>query len=315
MPLTTNTRTPVVLIVFNRPDATRQVFEAVRAARPSRLLVVSDGPRADKAGEAERCAEARRIATAVDWDCDVQTNFAESNLGCKMRVSSGITWAFSRVERAIILEDDCLPSPSFFPFCDELLDRYADDERVMMVSGDNRLWRSAAPDTSYYFSRYPNIWGWATWRRAWDKFDLAMSGWPETRKARRFDAFFRQASERYYWKSLFDYVYEGNLNTWDYQWVYSIFRQSGLCVAPCRNLVRNIGFAEDATHTSSKSLFAGLLAEDMDFPLRHPDRVLVDATCDEAERRIRIRNVGMLPYPLNKMKDVARDFVRGVQRA
>jgi len=305
---------PVVLVVFNRPEATRQVFEAVRAARPPKLLVVSDGPRSSKPGEAERCEEARKIATAVDWDCELHTNFSETNLGCKLRVSSGISWAFSIVERAIILEDDCVPVPTFFRFCDEMLDRFADDERVMMVSGDNRLWGRADPGSSYYFSRYPNIWGWATWRRAWATYDFAMTDWPAIRKQRRFDQYFRKISERYYWKSLFDYVYEGNLDTWDYQWVYSVFKESGLCVAPHRNLVRNIGFADNATHTKTTSLFAGLGAQDLDFPLRHPGQVLVDSACDDVERRIRSGNVGMLPYPLNRLKDGIRDLLRGVHR-
>ncbi|HUX43077.1 MAG TPA: hypothetical protein VMV83_18105 [Rectinemataceae bacterium] len=307
------TGSPVVLIVFNRPDTTRRVFDAVRAARPRKLLVVADGPRQSKAGEAERCAEVRDIVSRVDWDCEVVGDFAEANQGCKRRVSSGIDWAFSLVERAIILEDDCLPSPSFFRFCDEMLERYAEDERVMLVSGDNRLYGGRDPKASYYFSRYPNIWGWATWRRAWAKFDLSMSAWPTIRKERGFDQYFGKTSERYYWKSMFNYVYSGHLDTWDYQWVYSIFKESGLCAVPERNLVRNIGFADDATHTTAGSLYAKLAAEELEFPLRHPDHMLIDSACDEAERRIRIRNVGMLPYPLNLFKDLLRDGLRGAR--
>ncbi len=305
---------PVLFIVFNRPDTTRRVFEAIRAARPKKLLVVADGLRASKAGEAERCAAVRDIVKQVDWDCDVVREYSETNLGCKMRVSSGIDWAFSLVERAIVLEDDCLPSPSFFRFCDEMLERHADDERVMLVSGDNRLYGRRRPKSSYYFSRYPNIWGWATWRRAWAKFDLSMEAWPAIREEKAFDQYFGKISERYYWKSMFNYVYNGHLDTWDYQWVYSIFRESGLCVVPERNLVRNIGFAVEATHTHSGSLFAALEAEEMEFPLRHPKYLLADAACDEAERRIRIRNVGMLPYPLNLLKDGIRDLIRGGDR-
>jgi hypothetical protein len=302
---------PVVFIVFNRPETTKQVFETIRAARPPKLLVVSDGPRPSKAGEEERCAAVRAIVSKVDWPCEVSRDHSAANLGCRQRVSSGITWAFQQVERAIILEDDCVPSPSFFRFCDEMLERYENDERVMMVSGDNRLWGRGDPGTSYYFSRYPNIWGWATWRRSWAKFDLDMHDWPKIRAAGDFDQYFHKASERYYWKSLFNYVHGGHLDTWDYQWVYSIWKESGLSVAPRRNLVRNIGFAENATHTRSGSLFAGLTDEDMEFPLEHPAFVLANARCDETEQRIRIRNIGMLPYPLNAAKDKVRDLVRG----
>jgi len=302
---------PVVFIVFNRPDPAKRVFEAIRAAKPRKLLVVADGPRAGRPGEAEMCAATRAIVDTVDWDCEVSRDFSDTNLGCKNRVASGIGWAFTQVDRAIILEDDCVPSPSFFRFCEEMLDRYSDDERVMMISGDNRLWGARDPGYSYYFSRYPNIWGWATWKRAWAAYDLSMRDWPRIRAENRFDAYFARAAERYYWKSMFNYVYRGHLDTWDYQWVFSVFKESGLCVVPSRNLVRNIGFEGSATHTKTGSIFASLAAEELDFPLRHPPSVLIDGICDELERRIRIRNIGMLPYPLNKLKDFARDLLNG----
>ena len=169
--------TPVVFCVFNRPDVTRQVFEAIRQARPDRLFVVADGPRPDRPEDTAACEEARRIATAVDWDCEVRTNFADTNLGLARRMYSGVSWAFEQTEQAIILEDDCLPNSSFFRFCDELLDRFHDDKRLMSVCGESYQYRKTCAPYSYDFSRYAHCWGWATWRRAWRLYDHTMSHW------------------------------------------------------------------------------------------------------------------------------------------
>ncbi len=178
MPLTT----PVALVVFNRPDVTRLVVEAVRQAKPPILLVVADGPR--RPDEVARCDEVRAIVLdAVDWECDVRTNFADANLGCRRRVSSGLDWVFDEVPEAIVLEDDCLPVPSFFTYCDALLDRYRDDERVMHIGG-MQLSPTGRCSASYRFSRFTHVWGWATWRRAWQHYDVAMGGWPEFAEAR-----------------------------------------------------------------------------------------------------------------------------------
>ena len=294
------TTLPVIFIIFNRPDTTSQVFETIRAAKPRKLLVIADGPRANRPGEAEKCAATRAIIDGVDWDCEVQRNFSETNLGCRLRVSSGITWAFDLVDRAIILEDDCVPSASFLHYCADLLDRYESDERVMMVSGDNFLFGHAATADSYYFSRYPHVWGWATWRRAWSKYDLNMTHWPEIRDRRLFDQYFPNASERYYWQSVFQSVYDGNIDTWDYQWVYSIWANSGLSIAPARNLVRNIGFHSEATHTKGDTVYSSLGAEELDLPLTHPTTLLASSDKDELEAKLRVAHSKALPYPLNK---------------
>ena len=164
--------TPVAFIIFNRPDTTARVFAEIAKARPPKLLVVGDGPRANRDGEADRVAEARAIIKNVDWPCEVLTNFSTPNLGCKKRVSSGIDWIFEQVEEAIILEDDCLPDPSFFQFCEEMLARYRHDDRIAMISGDNFLFGQVPVPESYYFSRYCHIWGWASWRRAWKDYDV-----------------------------------------------------------------------------------------------------------------------------------------------
>jgi hypothetical protein len=299
---------PVILIIFNRPDTTRKVFEAIRAAEPPRLLVVSDGPRPSKPGEAERCAATRAIIDEVDWDCEVSKDFSAENLGCRRRVASGISWAFGLVDRAIILEDDCVPSPSFFPYCAELLERYAEDERIMMVSGDNQLFGASFSGESYYFSRNVHAWGWATWRRAWDKFDLPMADWPEIRRRHLLDPYFETSSDRYYWDSLLQYVYEGNIDTWDYQWVYSILANNGLSIVPKVNLVRNIGFNADATHTKAESVYGSLEAAEIKFPLGHPRIVVQSSDADAHEARLRASHAGGLPYPLNKYARAVKRF-------
>ncbi|WP_317189876.1 hypothetical protein [Mycobacterium avium] len=172
---------PIIFMIFNRPDTTRKVFERIRAAKPEKLLVIADGPRASRPGEAEKCAATRAIIDEVDWDCEIERDFADTNMGTCPRISSGITRAFELVDKAVILEDDCVPSPSFFEYCADLLDRYENDERVMMISGNNHLFGHADITDSYYFSRYPHVWGWATWKRAWAKYDVKMTHWPEIR--------------------------------------------------------------------------------------------------------------------------------------
>ena len=167
--------TPIVFLIFNRPDTTKRVFEAIRQAKPKKLLVVADGPRDDRQGEAEKCAAVRSIIDTVDWDCKVLTNYADVNLGCGLRVSSGLDWVFEQVEEAIILEDDCLPHPSFFPFCEEMLDLYRHDERIMHIAGTNSLEEWKSDVQSYHFSYTGGIWGWATWQRAWKYYHFKMS--------------------------------------------------------------------------------------------------------------------------------------------
>ncbi|WP_231996899.1 methyltransferase type 11 [Mycobacterium scrofulaceum] len=284
------TTPPVILMIFNRPDTTRAVFETIRAAKPEKLLVIADGPRPNKPGEAENCAAARAIIDEVDWDCDVQKNFSETNMGTCPRVSSGITWAFELVEKAIILEDDCVASPSFFQYCGELLDRYENDERVMMISGGNHLFGHAETSDSYYFSRYPHIWGWATWRRAWAHYDVGMTRWPEIRDRKLFDQYFPKLTERYHWEGIFEYiVYRGRVDTWAWRWFYSIWANSGLCATPARNLVRNVGFDADATHTHAKwdRIYEALAADELDMPLTHPAAVIASSDLDELEAKVR----------------------------
>jgi hypothetical protein len=272
-------QTPVAFIIFNRPDVTDRVFRTIRQAKPKKLLVIADGPRLDRPNEAEKCAAARAVIDRVDWDCEVLTNYSAINLGCKRRVSSGIDWVFSQVEEAIILEDDCLPAPSFFQFCEALLEKYRHDERIMMISGDNFLSQDKQLENSYYFSKYPHIWGWATWRRAWQHYDVEMSSWQEFRDRGLLKFICNDPVESEYWLKIFNDVANDRIDTWDYQWVYTCWQQSGMSIVPSVNLISNIGFGDDATHTVGTSPWAEMKVGNIQ-NIRHPSFVLNDLDAD-----------------------------------
>jgi hypothetical protein len=241
--------TPVVFAIFNRPDTTEQVFQAIRQVQPQRLLVIADGARVDRPNEAAKCAATRAIIDRVDWECEVLTNYSDTNLGCKQRISSGLDWAFSQVEEAIILEDDCLPSPSFFNFCQTLLEKYRDDQRVIHIGGNNFQCGQSRTEYSYYFSKYSHIWGWASWQRAWKHYDLEMKTWSEFKDSMIMDSVHYDIYERRYWQDIFDQVDQGLIDSWAYLWTYTCWIQGGLSIVPDVNLVTNIGFGSDATHT------------------------------------------------------------------
>jgi hypothetical protein len=271
--------TPVAFIIFNRPDLTERVFQAIRQAQPRKLLVIADGPRLDRVGEAEKCTAARAVIDQVDWDCEVLKNYSDINLGCRQRVSSGLDWVFSEVEEAIILEDDCLPSPSFFYFCQTLLEHYRCDERVMHISGNN-FQPISRTIYSYYFSKYPHIWGWASWRRAWKHYDVEMKTWQAYKNEGLIHAICEDPYEQKYWLDIFDCVSRGEIDTWDYQWTYAFWSQGGLSVIPQHNLVSNLGFRNDATHTHGISSLANMRTYDMQ-NMQHPKFVVRHQEADQ----------------------------------
>lgn len=266
---------PVLLIVYRRPALTARVFDAIATARPRRLFIAADG--AAHAGEAEACAETRRVASHVTWPCDLQTDFSNRNLGCRRRVSSALEWFFGACESGIVLEDDCLPAPDFFRFCDALLDRYRDDERVVHISGESYR-RGLRPEASYSFSKYALIWGWATWRRAWRAYDLEMRSWPDFARASPDLALYDTADEQRYWDQTFRNVHADGAASWDYAWLYACLTQ-GLSVHPSVNLVRNIGTAEGSTHMTTNR-FADRVVGALETELRHPAWVVRDRQAD-----------------------------------
>jgi hypothetical protein len=274
-------KTPVAFIIFNRPDTAQRVFEEIRKARPPVLLVVADGPRSDHLRDAEQCAQTRAIVERVDWECEIWKEYSDVNLGCKKRVSSGLDWVFSKVKEAIILEDDCLPHPTFFQFCEELLQRYRDDDRIGHIGGANFQFGRKRGPSSYYFSRYDHIWGWASWQRAWKGYDPNLLLWPRAREEKWLRDFLGDRSLVGYWANIFERVYRRRIDTWDYQWVFHCWTQNRLAIIPNVNLISNIGFDTNATHTMGHSKFNNMRTEAIELPLSHPPFITRDSAADE----------------------------------
>ncbi len=285
---------PVALFVFNRPKVTQLIFEAVSRIRPRRLFLIADGPRADRPGEAEACAEVRRIVTAVDWPCEVATDFSPSNVGCGRRMSSGIDWVFNNVDDAIFIEDDCLASPQFFDFCRAMLDHYRYDTRIGTIAGTNCMIRHADFPGSYFFSRCPHIWGWASWRRSWALYDYGMSTLAAAREARLLENVMGTERLAACWYNIFGRVESGELDTWDFQLFFTSFCNSWLHIIPATNLVSNIGYGPDATHCREPTEFADLPLGNLLLPLRHPDFVVRCLKHDEFDEQ-RFLNFGPPP--------------------
>lgn len=275
-------KSPILLIAFNRPDLTEKVFNVIREAKPQKLFFAVDGPREHKEGEAELCAQTRKIIEKVDWECEVKTLFRDKNLGCKKAVSSAISWFFDNVEQGIILEDDCLPSESFFSFCDELLEKYCNDNRVMMISGNNFLKEeNFSGDDSYYFSRIFCIWGWATWKRAWEKYDINMETYSDFKNQKQFKNIFSNPLISHYWIKMLDRLKNNEIDTWDYQWFYSIWANNGLSIVPNINLVKNIGFSYSGTHTNYDSSGYSIEAKNFTGTIIHPQFIIPNKIAEE----------------------------------
>jgi hypothetical protein len=278
-------KTPILFVVFNRPDTASIVFEEIRKLRPTKLYVAADGPRPNRPADIEGCRLTREVVTHVDWPCEVKTLFQEKNLGCKYGVYTAFDWFFKHEEEGIILEDDDLPDPSFFPFCQELLEKYRTDERVMHISGNNFLPKNKnyTGTDSYYFSRISHIWGWATWRRAWKHYDVELTSWPTVKESRLLNRIFSNNAVTFMWGKYFQKYYERRVNSYDGQWVYACLVNGGFCINPSVNLVSNIGFGNNATHTTADARddFANLPTEPIIFPLSHPEKIQVNSAADD----------------------------------
>jgi len=283
--------TPVVFLVFNRPDCTARSLAAIRAARPIRLHVVADGPRADRPADAALCAEVRALVErGVDWTCEVIRDYAPSNLGLARRVSSGLDAVFARETEAIILEDDCVADPSFFRFASELLARYRDEPRVAQIAGCTFQEPGEGGAASYYFSRYPHCWGWATWRRAWKHYDHGMSAWRETQGREWLSKWIPDPVERGAWVHNFEATANGRIDSWAYRWTLALWQEGALSIVPDRNLVSNIGFGSGATHTREAGSLGARPLSPMPFPLVHPHALVRDGAADErTSRRVFLR--------------------------
>jgi len=269
---------PVLLCIFNRPDLTEQSFRRVREVKPSQLFIAADGPRDSREGEAELCEAARSIIRKVDWPCEVHTLLRERNLGCRLAMIGGIDWFFEHVESGVILEDDCVAHPSFFQFCDAVLNRYEHDERVMCVTGNNFQRGIRRGDASYYFSMFPHCWGWATWRRAWKLYVDEMHALKSIQNDGLLASLVGVADAA--WLNAFEQVKNGNMDAWDYRWFLSCWSQNGLTVTPNVNLVANIGFDTRATHTKATSALTAMRCEDIG-EITHPEYVHRSCIADD----------------------------------
>jgi hypothetical protein len=293
--------TPVVFIIFKRPETTAKVFSEIARAKPRKLFVIADGPRVSRAGEKELC-EATRKLIQVDWDCEVKINYSNENLGLRKRIVSGLNWVFENETSAIILEDDCLPDPTFFRFCDEMLNKYKDETKIMHIAGDNHYEPKAIKD-SYYFSRYPHCWGWATWKRAWSLYDDDLKTWDSDSSNSKFSNYISDKLARRYWSKVFKNVKLGVVDSWAYRWTFTCFYHHSLCIIPRVNLVSNIGFGPGATHTkSSDTALENLPVHSISFPLLHPTIITRN---EEADRFVDINAYQMKNFvgdALNKIQ-------------
>lgn len=281
--------TPVTFIIFKRPQTTEKVFQAIRQVKPKKLFVIADGPRTDRPGEAEKCEASRAIIDRVDWECEVIKNYADTNLGCATRVSSGLDWVFSKVEQTIILEDDCIPHNSFFRFSEELLEKYQNDTRISSISAQNVQAGQPRTNYSYYFSRYSHCWGWATWKRAWQHYDLNIKLWQEVQAQNLLHDILLDSKAVNYWRRTFQTIYDNPTGiTWDYQWTFACWMQGSLSITPNVNLVANVGVGADATHfTSDKEFsFINLPTQSMEFPLKHPPYIIRNVEADTFTQKI-----------------------------
>jgi hypothetical protein len=273
-------QTPLVLFIFNRPICTQRVINVLSKIRPNKLFVIADGPRSKIDSDVELCMSTRKIIDTIDWECDIIKKYADVNMGCRYRIPSGLDFVFSHVEECIILEDDCLPDLSFFKFCEELLDKYRENETIMTISGHRSDGPNEFKTESYFFSKYPNIWGWATWRNRWEKNDLEMKRWPILRNNSWLSTILKSKEAQVYWVRLFDSMLN-NLDTWDYAWVYTNWLYNGLTIRPKVNMITNIGLGNKSSRMSKyqyESKFAE--AQEMKFPLIHPTRIEIDQYAD-----------------------------------
>lgn len=243
----------IAFIVFNRPLHTQKTFQSIREHRPEKLFIIADGPRRENINDSKNCELVRSVVEAVDWPCSVYRNYADTNMGLKKRVSSGLDWVFSQVEDAIILEDDCLAHADFYHFCTVLLDKYRNDNRIFAITGDNFQNGQQRGEGSYYFSKYPHCWGWATWRRAWEKYEGGILFWPKWKNSTGWEKINPNKNESDYWVNIFNEVYAGRLNSWAFPWMASVWQQGGLTITPNSNLVTNIGIGPDGTNTINEN--------------------------------------------------------------
>lgn len=300
--------TPVLFIIFNRPETVSAVFETIREARPRRLYIAADGPRPDVESDSVRCAQARSVADLVDWDCDLRLRFRDENLGPMHAQVDAINWFFESEEEGVILEDDCLPSVQFFSFCEELLAKYRNDERVFMISGNNFQPEGFSCRDSYYFSIHTHVWGWATWKRVWDLYDQFLLTWPDFKERKGLERMNLPKGSEAYWRDIFESIYGGEYpRGWDYRFTYTCWKENCVSIIPRVNLVSNIGHGEDGTNCRDEnSPFAALQVGRLDWPLKHPDVIVTNTRADDDTSARMFHKHSILERIANRLKPKMR---------
>ncbi|MGV8828380.1 MAG: hypothetical protein ACWA6U_08665 [Breznakibacter sp.] len=273
-------KTPILVLIFNRPEKAKGLYEIICRQKPAKLYIAADGPRQDRSNEPELCRQTRSIFDNIDWPCEKKTFYREQNAGCGVAVNEAITWFFKQEENGIILEDDCHPNNDFFTFCEEMLHRYKDHSEIKLISGSNyqdgRQWGK----NSYYFSKMCHIWGWASWRRAWDEYEFSLAEYDDKSFKEQLRAQFPNKRFYRFWEHIYRMMKEKPIDTWDYQFCFSIWKNNGLSIIPNKNLVSNIGFGKDATHTHDEN---GSGANQPTMPMgsiKHPNKVRCNNLAD-----------------------------------
>lgn len=307
------TRVPVLLLVFNRLETTKQVVKRIREVKPPKVYIASDGPRKRIEGESEVVQAVRKyVIDQIDWECEVKTLFRDENLGCGKSVYQSVSWFFDNEKWGVILEDDCVPSLTFFAFCEELLVRFAEDERVGMISGTNHLGELFSE--SYCFSKFKACWGWASWARAWKNMELDMK-WRGTSQA--IDILKNMgydADSCKYWKNSLGLIDTKAVDTWDWQWYYSLAANNQLTIFPKVNLVANVGFGDEATHTKGRAPSNYLKVEEILFPLEHPNYICPNYKYDKQFERVKIKNNSFKRFAPRWLKNLLRPIVKNWRR-
>jgi len=305
---------PVAFFTFNRLDTAKQVFERIKKAKPPKLYLVSDGPRSNREGEDKKVEEVRKyILDSIDWECQVNKNFAPSNMGCGRRMSSGIGWVFENEEQAIFLEDDCVPEMSFFRYAQEMLEKYQNEEDVLVICGNNQISKVYDMEDDYAFSHILNIWGWAGFRRTWKDYDFDMKDWPERRKSPVFKEIYNKKT-RLALLSEYDIMYHHECDTWDYQVSYMMGKKKGFCIIPKVNMISNAGFSEgDSTHTAKQPEWMDLTSREMSFPIKHPQNVEWTRQYDETLSNYYFR-AGFIIFIKHKLGlDINKSIIEGIR--
>lgn len=273
--------TPVLVIIYKRAETTRKVLEALAKVKPKRIFVSANAPNPSNSADPAKVQEVRDLFDNLPWECEVTKLFRTEHLSAKLSISGGISWFFSQVEEGIVLEDDCECDPSFFYYAQELLEKYRDHPQVMHIGASNFQFGQKRGDASYYFSRYNHIWAWAGWRTTWQNFKLTPAELNKQKVYTAIDKLFVRESDRGFWKAMFNYAMSGRIDTWDYQYMFSLWAAGGIAITPQANLISNLGFGADATNSiSANSRVANMAVESLAIPLTHPAEVKFNEEAD-----------------------------------